>query len=124
MTTVLRLMALPFMVTLALDLQTPATQPSNTVAQRIVGTWQLMTRTVSRPDGTKIVDPVLGEKPTGRLVYDASGGMKSDVTIRLRSGRAEIPCGLKSCCGGSAGHSPIIRRPSSNSATRPGVPPA
>jgi len=86
MTTVLRLMALPFLITLALDLQAPAAQPSNTAAQRIVGTWQLMTRTVSRPDGTKIVDPVLGEKPSGRLVYDASGAMSLQM---MRTGRKD-----------------------------------
>jgi hypothetical protein len=84
MTTALRLLALPFMVTLALDLQAPAPQPSNTAAQRIVGSWQLMTRTVSRSDGTKIVDPVLGEKPTGRLVYDAAGAMSLQM---MRTGR-------------------------------------
>ena len=59
----------------ALDLQTPAARPVPTAAQRIVGTWQLMTRTVSRPDGSAIVDPVLGQKPIGQLVYDATGRM-------------------------------------------------
>ena len=61
------------MVAVALDLQAQA--PATGAAQRIVGTWQLMTRTVQRADGTAIVDPVLGEKPSGRLVYDASGAM-------------------------------------------------
>ena len=46
----------------------------------------------------------------GTTFSELAGIMKSDVTIRLRSGRAEMPCGLKSCCGGSAGHSPTIRR--------------
>jgi hypothetical protein len=72
---VLQLLALPLMLTATLDLQTPAARPAMGAAQRIVGTWQLMTRTVSRADGTTIVDPVLGEKPTGRLVYEASGAM-------------------------------------------------
>jgi len=43
------------------------------VAQRIVGAWQLVTRTVRRSDGTVLADSVLGEKPLGRLYYDASG---------------------------------------------------
>src|SRR6478609_6824970 len=55
-------------------------------ASRIVGTWQLMTRTVRRADGTAIVDPVLGEKPVGRLVYDASGAMSLQM---MRVGRKD-----------------------------------
>jgi hypothetical protein len=70
-----RLLALPFVLTAALDFQTPAPRPASDAAARIVGTWQLMTRTVTRADGTTIVDPVLGAKPTGRLIYDASGAM-------------------------------------------------
>ena len=58
----------------------------------------------------------------GTTFSELAGIMKSDVTIRLRSGRAEMPCGLKSCSGGSAGHSPVSCRLASNSATRPGVP--
>ena len=68
MVTALRLLALSVIVTVALDAQTPASRPAATAGPRIVGTWQLMTRTVQRADGTTIVDPVLGEKPTGRLV--------------------------------------------------------
>ena len=81
----LQLLVLPFMVTAALDLQAPAPRANGTT-ERIVGTWQLMTRTVSRADGTTIVDPVLGEKPTGRLVYDASGAMMLQM---MRTGRKD-----------------------------------
>lgn len=86
MVTALRLLALPFIVTVALDAQAPAPRPATAAAQRIVGTWQLMTRTVRRADGTTIVDPVLGEKPTGRLVYDASGAMSLQM---MRTGRKD-----------------------------------
>jgi Lipocalin-like domain len=82
----LRLLALLFIVTAALDLQTPAPRPASGATQRIVGTWQLMTRTVSRADGTTIVDPVLGEKPTGRLIYDAGGAMSLQM---MRTGRKD-----------------------------------
>jgi Lipocalin-like domain len=85
-TTALRLLALPFMLMAGIDLQTPAPRPATDVKQRIVGTWQLMTRAVTRPDGTTIVDPVLGEKPTGRLIYDASGAMSLQM---MRTGRKE-----------------------------------
>ena len=43
------------------------------VSQRIVGTWLLTSRTVRRADGTALADPVLGDKPLGRLYYDATG---------------------------------------------------
>jgi lipocalin-like protein len=86
MITPFALLALPLMVTAAFDLQAPATRSANSAAARIVGTWQLMTRTVSRADGTVIVEPVLGEKPTGRLVYDASGAMMLQM---MRTGRKE-----------------------------------
>jgi hypothetical protein len=82
--TALRLLSLPFMATLAFDLQTPAPRIANGATQQIVGTWQLMTRTVSRPYGTTIVDPVLGEKPIGRLMYGASGAMSLQM---MRTGR-------------------------------------
>ena len=75
MTPAVRVVALAFLAATILDAQTPAAQPANGAAQRIVGTWQLMTRTVTRADGTAIVDPVLGSKPSGRLIYDAAGGM-------------------------------------------------
>jgi hypothetical protein len=86
MITAFGLLALPLMVTAAFDLQSPATRSASSATARIVGTWQLMTRTVSRADGTVIIDPVLGEKPTGRLVYDASGAMMLQM---MRTGRKE-----------------------------------
>src|SRR5688572_8830994 len=86
MITALRLLAVPLVVAAAFDLQSPATRSTNGATERIVGTWQLMTRTVSQADGRVIVDPVLGEKPTGRLVYDASGAMMLQM---MRTGRTE-----------------------------------
>ena len=52
-----------------------STRPASGVSQRIVGAWVLASRTVRRADGTALADPVLGEKPLGRLYYDASGVM-------------------------------------------------
>lgn len=82
----LLLIVVPFMLTAALDLQTPTPRPANDARQRIVGTWELKTRTVTRKDGTTIVDPVLGAKPTGRLVYDGSGAMSLQM---MRTGRTD-----------------------------------
>lgn len=86
MVKVLSLVVLPFVVTAAIDLQTPAPRSTNSATQLIVGTWDLRTRTVTRPGGTTIVDPVLGEKPIGRLVYDASGAMSLQM---MRTGRKD-----------------------------------
>ena len=59
----------------ALELGVPAQAPraASGAPQRIVGAWQLVARTVRRSDGTVLADSVLGEKPLGRLYYDASG---------------------------------------------------
>ena len=95
MSTALRLLALPFIVTVALDLQTPAPRPATSATQRIVGTWQLITRTVTRADGTTVVDPVLGEKPTGRLVYDASGAMMLQMMRTGRKDAISTPAGAR-----------------------------
>ena len=86
MVTALRVLALPFIATLTLNFQTPAPRRAGDANLRVVGTWQLMTRTVTRADGSTIVDPVLGEKPTGRLIYDASGVMSLQM---MRTGRKE-----------------------------------
>ena len=55
------------------------------VAQRLVGAWRLDTRTVQQADGTIVNDAVLGPKPVGRLMYDASGVMMLQM---MRPGRA------------------------------------
>ena len=79
----LTLLALPLLMAASFD-QPSAVPRQAGAAQHIVGTWQLVTRTVSRADGTTVIDPVLGEKPTGRLVYDAAGGMMLQM---MRAGR-------------------------------------
>jgi hypothetical protein len=62
-----------------------AARAASGVAQRIVGAWQLVTRTVRRSDGTVLADSVLGEKPLGRLYYDASGVVSLQMMRRGRS---------------------------------------
>ena len=62
----------------AVILAAPPTQdarPAAGISQRIVGAWLLTSRSVRRGDGTALADPVLGDKPSGRLYYDASGVM-------------------------------------------------
>jgi hypothetical protein len=62
-------------VTSELQVQRRSAQPATGAAQRLVGGWQLESRTVRRSDGTLLADRVLGERPLGRLFYDASGAM-------------------------------------------------
>jgi uncharacterized protein (TIGR02145 family) len=79
-------LALPLIAAFALNLQTGSAHAQTGAPAPIVGTWDLVTRTVARADGATIVDPVLGEKPAGRLVYDASGAMMLQM---MRTGRKE-----------------------------------
>jgi hypothetical protein len=55
------------------------------VRVRILGAWQLESRTV-RTGGREILDPVLGQQPVGRLFYDASGRMSLQM---MRQDRAQ-----------------------------------
>ena len=73
--------ALVVLGTLVLSAQVQPQRPS--AAQRLVGAWQLVTRTV-QANGKTLADPVLGEKPLGRLYYDASGGVMLQM---MRQGR-------------------------------------
>jgi hypothetical protein len=86
MLTSLRLLAVPLLIAVTLDAQAPANRTAAAASTRIVGSWQLMSRTVRRADGSTIVDPVLGAKPIGRLIYDASGGMSLQM---MRVGRKD-----------------------------------
>jgi len=71
------------------------TRPAITQAARVVGAWQLVTRTVRRADGTVLVDPVLGEAPLGRLFYDASGAMMLQMMRIGRSTAISTPADAK-----------------------------
>jgi hypothetical protein len=80
-----RLLAIALLIGVTLDAQAPASRTA-AASTRIVGSWQLTSRTVRRADGTTIVDPVLGAKPIGRLIYDDSGGMSLQM---MRVGRKD-----------------------------------
>jgi len=56
------------------------------VREQIIGAWQLESRTVRKASGEILLDPVLGQQPTGRLFYDASGHMMLQM---MRQGRAQ-----------------------------------
>ena len=82
MTRTLAFAALVVLGTVVLSAQAQPQRPGT--AERLVGAWQLVTRTV-QANGKTLADPVLGEKPLGRLYYDAGGGMMLQM---MRPGRA------------------------------------
>jgi hypothetical protein len=55
------------------------------VRARMLGAWELQSRTVRRSTGEVVLDPVLGQQPTGRLIYEGSGRMALQM---MRQGRA------------------------------------
>lgn len=74
-----------------LRVQSQPARPALSAAQRLVGAWQLVTRTVRRSDGTVLADPVLGAKPLGRLYYDASGVMMLQMMRQARTAAIGTP---------------------------------
>ena len=73
------------------EAQIPGNQPRHSmnlqsvVARQLIGTWRLVSRATTTSDGQKIVDPGLGARPVGYLVYDASGHVSAQL---MRSGRS------------------------------------
>jgi hypothetical protein len=61
-------------------------QGAPTARDRIVGAWELQSRTVQRAGGEVVDDPVLSERPIGRLFYSSSGHMALQM---MRQGRAQ-----------------------------------
>jgi Lipocalin-like domain len=61
-------------------------QDEFTARDRIVGSWELQSRTVQRAGGEVVNDPVLGERPIGRLFYSSSGHVALQM---MRQGRAQ-----------------------------------
>jgi len=59
-------------------------QRSEGAQKKILGAWQLESRTV-RTRGGEILDPVLGKQPLGRLFYDASGRMSLQMMRQERA---------------------------------------
>ena len=61
------------------------------VRDRILGAWQLESRTVRTSGGEALSDPVLGERPAGRLFYDASGRMALQMMREARTQPISAP---------------------------------
>lgn len=67
------------------------------VKDQLVGSWKLMSRVSKLASGEVKADPGLGEKPSGVLIYDASGHMAAQLS---RQGRTIDM--LKEECGAMA----------------------
>ena len=63
-----------------------APAPGQTTRNRMLGAWELRSRTVTRAGGEAIADAILGARPIGRLYYDASGRMGLQM---MRQGRQQ-----------------------------------
>ena len=73
---------------LAVPAGAAARSPDTTLSARLVGTWILRSRVDRAADGSRKVDPHLGEDPLGILVYDRSGNFAAQFMKRDRSGTA------------------------------------
>jgi hypothetical protein len=68
-----------------------AAQGGLATRERMLGAWRLESRTV-RTAGAEIVrDPVLGDEPTGRLFYNASGTMSLQMMRQDRAQAISVP---------------------------------
>ena len=69
------------------------------VARQLIGTWRLVSRDTTTANGQKIVDPGLGSRPVGYLIYDATGHVSAQL---MRSGRSSTDmenCGSRQTKG-------------------------
>jgi hypothetical protein len=81
-------------ITIAAAQPQPSVAPGG-LAKQIIGAWTLESRTVTRADGSTVVDPVLGPDPTGRLFYDESGVMMLQMMRRARPTAITTPVNPK-----------------------------
>jgi hypothetical protein len=59
--------------------------------EQILGAWRLESRTVRKASGETLLDPVLGQAPSGRLFYDASGHMMLQMMRQERAQAISMP---------------------------------
>jgi hypothetical protein len=71
-------------VTACAPASAPGAATARSARDRMLGSWELQSRTVRRAGGDVVNDAVLGQQPLGRLFYDASGHMALQM---MRPGR-------------------------------------
>ncbi len=67
------------------------TQANRGRRSKILGAWELESRTVRQVNGESLLDPVLGKQPLGRLFYDASGHMMLQMMRQDRAHAITVP---------------------------------
>jgi hypothetical protein len=77
---------LPFLLVAGLTIS--AQSPAVPAASRFVGTWRLISRTITH-DGKPVKDVVLGDRPIGYIMYDASGHMAVQIMRTDRTGNMD-----------------------------------
>ena len=70
---------------------TCSSPPNRGQKEQLLGSWELQSRTVRRSNGDLVLDPVLGQQPTGRLFYSASGHMALQMMRPARAGAITEP---------------------------------
>ena len=68
----------------ALWLRTRSTVRADSVPDQLIGSWTLVSRQTTSPDGHILADPGLAATPKGVLIYDRSGHVAAQLS---RSGR-------------------------------------
>jgi hypothetical protein len=61
---------------------------SLSLAARLVGTWELLSREDRTPTGERRIDPTLGPNPIGLLIYDRTGHFAAQFMKRERMAAA------------------------------------
>lgn len=74
------------------DADTSLEGNSSRLQSQLVGTWRLISRVVTKGDGTVVRDAGLGAAPTGYLIYDSSGHVAAQMMKTDRP--AVIDCSL------------------------------
>ena len=67
----------------------------NVVARQLIGTWRLVSRVTRTAEGQPIVDPGLGARPVGYLIYDTTGHVAAQLMRPGRSSADMENCGSR-----------------------------
>lgn len=72
-----------------------------TVASQLIGTWRLLSRETTTSSGEQVVDPGLGGRPIGYLIYDHTRHVAVQLMRENRSASEMENCGSRLTKGGN-----------------------
>jgi hypothetical protein len=70
-------------------------QQRTSIASQLIGTWRLLSRETTTSNGERIVDPGLGARPIGYLIYDSTGHVVAQLMRENRSVSEMENCGSR-----------------------------